>query len=139
MAASALASTDHPLLAGIVPDAAVQPGLHLLQRVRRFLEAGAARRDVPTNEKLVVGTSVVTIWVASPPNDRADEQRDPPHGPMMAHHQWIHVRKHQAPESAGLEWLQISIDNVNPDDVSKKSLKVLDKRLSCSPSTPTFA
>jgi len=30
---------------------------------------------------------------------------------------------------AGLEHLQISIDNVNPDDVSKKSLKVLDKKL----------
>ena len=30
---------------------------------------------------------------------------------------------------AGLEWLQISIDNVNPDHVSKKSLKVLDKKL----------
>jgi len=30
---------------------------------------------------------------------------------------------------AGLEHLQISIDNVKPDDVSKKSLKVLDKKL----------
>src|SRR5262249_51025308 len=30
---------------------------------------------------------------------------------------------------AGLEWLQISIDNVIPDAVSKKSLKVLDKKL----------
>jgi MoaA/NifB/PqqE/SkfB family radical SAM enzyme len=30
---------------------------------------------------------------------------------------------------AGLEHLQISIDNVNPDDVSKKSLKVLDRKL----------
>jgi len=30
---------------------------------------------------------------------------------------------------AGLEHLQISIDNVVPDDVSKKSLKVLDKKL----------
>jgi MoaA/NifB/PqqE/SkfB family radical SAM enzyme len=30
---------------------------------------------------------------------------------------------------AGLEYLQISIDNVKPDDVSKKSLKVLDKKL----------
>src|SRR5437899_6937313 len=30
---------------------------------------------------------------------------------------------------AGLEWLQISIDNVTPDDVWKKSLKVLDKKL----------
>ncbi len=30
---------------------------------------------------------------------------------------------------AGLEHMQISIDNVKPDDVSKKSLKTLDKRL----------
>ncbi len=30
---------------------------------------------------------------------------------------------------AGLEYLQISIDNVMPDEVSKKSLKVLDKKL----------
>jgi MoaA/NifB/PqqE/SkfB family radical SAM enzyme len=30
---------------------------------------------------------------------------------------------------AGLEHLQISIDNVEPDDVSKKSLKVLDQKL----------
>ena len=30
---------------------------------------------------------------------------------------------------AGLEYLQISIDNVQPDDVSKKSLKLLNKKL----------
>ena len=30
---------------------------------------------------------------------------------------------------AGLDYLQISIDHVKPDDVSKKSLKVLDKKL----------
>ena len=30
---------------------------------------------------------------------------------------------------AGLDSLQISIDNVLPDEVSKKSLKVLDKKL----------
>ena len=30
---------------------------------------------------------------------------------------------------AGLDYLQISIDNVQPDDVSKKSLKVLDRKL----------
>ncbi len=32
---------------------------------------------------------------------------------------------------AGLEYLQISIDNVTPDEVSKKSLKTLDEKLSC--------
>jgi MoaA/NifB/PqqE/SkfB family radical SAM enzyme len=31
--------------------------------------------------------------------------------------------------NAGLDHLQISIDNIMPDDVSKKSLKVLDKKL----------
>ncbi len=30
---------------------------------------------------------------------------------------------------AGLEYLQVSIDNVNPDEVSKKSLRLLDKKL----------
>jgi MoaA/NifB/PqqE/SkfB family radical SAM enzyme len=30
---------------------------------------------------------------------------------------------------AGLEYLQISIDNIQPDEISKKSLKVLDKKL----------
>jgi len=30
---------------------------------------------------------------------------------------------------AGLDYLQISIDNLTPDDVSKKSLRVLDKKL----------
>lgn len=39
---------------------------------------------------------------------------------------------------AGLDHLQISIDNVNPDDVSKKSLKVLDKKLQLLAEYATF-
>jgi MoaA/NifB/PqqE/SkfB family radical SAM enzyme len=35
----------------------------------------------------------------------------------------------QALNQAGLDHMQISIDNVMPDEVSKKSLKVLDKKL----------
>jgi len=38
-------------------------------------------------------------------------------------------RRVQELNEAGLDYLQISIDNVMPDDVSKKSLKVLDKKL----------
>src|SRR5947208_4724233 len=38
-------------------------------------------------------------------------------------------KKIESLNEAGLEHLQISIDNVQPDDVSKKSLKVLDKKL----------
>ncbi|MBV9303962.1 MAG: radical SAM protein [Acidobacteriaceae bacterium] len=39
---------------------------------------------------------------------------------------------------AGLDYLQISIDNVMPDDVSKKSLKVLDKKLEILAELATF-
>ncbi len=39
---------------------------------------------------------------------------------------------------AGLDYLQISIDNVMPDDVSKKSLKVLDKKLQNLAENATF-
>ena len=39
---------------------------------------------------------------------------------------------------AGLEYLQISIDNVQPDDTSKKSLKVLDKKLELLAQHGTF-
>jgi MoaA/NifB/PqqE/SkfB family radical SAM enzyme len=39
------------------------------------------------------------------------------------------ARRVQELNEAGLDYLQISIDNVMPDDVSKKSLKVLDKKL----------
>jgi MoaA/NifB/PqqE/SkfB family radical SAM enzyme len=35
----------------------------------------------------------------------------------------------EALNQAGLDYLQISIDNVAPDDVSKKSLRLLDRRL----------
>jgi MoaA/NifB/PqqE/SkfB family radical SAM enzyme len=35
----------------------------------------------------------------------------------------------QALNRAGLDFLQISIDNIEPDEVSKKSLRVLDKKL----------
>ena len=31
--------------------------------------------------------------------------------------------------NAGLDFLQISIDNIEPDEVSKKSLRLLDKKL----------
>jgi len=38
-------------------------------------------------------------------------------------------RRIQALNEAGLDFLQISIDNVEPDEVSKKSLRLLDKKL----------
>jgi MoaA/NifB/PqqE/SkfB family radical SAM enzyme len=40
--------------------------------------------------------------------------------------------------AAGLDFLQISIDNVEPDEVSKKSLRVLDKKLQHLKAHATF-
>ena len=44
----------------------------------------------------------------------------------------------QALNAAGLDFLQISIDNVEPDQVSKKSLRVLDKKLQDLKTYATF-
>jgi MoaA/NifB/PqqE/SkfB family radical SAM enzyme len=44
----------------------------------------------------------------------------------------------QALNDAGLDFLQISIDNVEPDDVSKKSLRVLDRKLQDLKTYATF-
>ena len=41
----------------------------------------------------------------------------------------LNAERIQRLNRAGLDHLQISIDNVMPDDVSKKSLKTLDKKL----------
>ena len=43
----------------------------------------------------------------------------------------------QALNDAGLDYMQISIDNVEPDEVSKKSLRLLDRKLQWLPSTPS--
>lgn len=42
---------------------------------------------------------------------------------------FLQVERIQRLNDAGLEYLQISVDNVEPDEVSKKSLKVLDRKL----------
>ena len=41
----------------------------------------------------------------------------------------LNPRKIELLNRAGLDYLQISIDNLEPDEVSKKSLRVLDRRL----------
>ena len=41
----------------------------------------------------------------------------------------LNVERIQRLNKAGLDHMQISIDNIHPDDVSMKSLKVLDKKL----------
>ena len=45
----------------------------------------------------------------------------------------------RALNAAGLDYLQVSIDNVQPDETSKKSLKVLDRKLAMLAEHADFA
>jgi MoaA/NifB/PqqE/SkfB family radical SAM enzyme len=48
---------------------------------------------------------------------------------MITNGYLLNVERIERLNRAGLDHMQISIDNLEPDDVSKKSLKVLDKKL----------
>ena len=48
---------------------------------------------------------------------------------MITNGYLLNVERIERLNRAGLDHMQISIDNVEPDEVSKKSLKVLDKKL----------
>jgi MoaA/NifB/PqqE/SkfB family radical SAM enzyme len=48
---------------------------------------------------------------------------------MITNGYLLNVERIERLNAAGLDHMQISIDNIEPDEVSKKSLKVLDKKL----------
>ena len=48
---------------------------------------------------------------------------------MITNGYLLNVDRIERLNRAGLDHMQISIDNLEPDEVSKKSLKVLDKKL----------
>jgi MoaA/NifB/PqqE/SkfB family radical SAM enzyme len=82
-----------------------------------------------------LGTSVITISGGEPllhPELDLIISRIRGHGMiagMITNGYLLTAERIERLNRAGLEWLQISIDNVTPDEVSKKSLKVLDKKL----------
>jgi MoaA/NifB/PqqE/SkfB family radical SAM enzyme len=82
-----------------------------------------------------LGTSIITISGGEPllhPDLDPIIARIRHHGRMagMITNGYLLVPERiQRLNKAGLDHLQISIDNVNPDEISKKSLKVLDKKL----------
>ena len=136
MVVRAFASTDHPLLAHIIPIRRCNLACTYCN------EFDDVSQPVPTGEMFQrvdqlaeLGTSVVTISGGEPLlhpqlDDVIGHIR---HNGMIAglitNGYLLVADRIKRLNRAGLEWLQISIDNVNPDDVSKKSLKVLDKKL----------
>src|ERR1700678_1566136 len=136
MAARALASTEHPLLAHIIPVRRCNLACTYCNEFDGF------SKPVPTEEMFrridklgSLGTAVVTISGGEPllhPDLDDVIRRIRSHGMiagLITNGYLLVAERIQRLNRAGLEWLQISIDNVNPDEVSKKSLKVLDKKL----------
>ncbi len=131
-----LANTEHPLLVHVVPirrcnidcgycneydkDSPPIPFDTMCERIDKLAE---------------LGTSVVAFSGGEPMlHPQLDDliRRIRRHGMMagLITNGYFLVEKRIAElNAAGLDYLQISIDNVIPDDVSKKSLKVLDSKL----------
>ena len=132
----ALASTDHPLLAHIIPIRRCNLACEYCNEYDDFSKPVATDVMFQRVDKLgALGTSVITISGGEPLLHPELDQiiaRIRKHGivaGMITNGYLLMPDRIQKLNDAGLEWLQISIDNVNPDDVSKKSLKVLDKKL----------
>jgi MoaA/NifB/PqqE/SkfB family radical SAM enzyme len=132
----AFSSTKHPLLAHIIPMRRCNLACTYCNEFDDF------SKPVPIDEmhrridKLgALGTSVVTISGGEPlMHPELDDviRRIRQNGMiagLITNGYLLVAERIQRLNRAGLEWLQISIDNVNPDEVSKKSLKVLDKKL----------
>ena len=129
-------STDHPLLAHLIPIRRCNLACTYCNEFDNF------SKPVPADEMLrrvdllgALGTSVITISGGEPmlhPQlddiiHRMRQRRIVPG--LITNGYLLTADRIQRLNRAGLEWLQISIDNVNPDEVSKKSLKVLDRKL----------
>ncbi len=132
----ALASTSHPYMAHIVPMRRCNLSCTYCN------EFDEVSDPVPLPEMLAridhlarLGTSVVTISGGEPllhPDLDAIIARIRHHGRiagMITNGYLLMPDRIERLHRAGLDHMQISIDNVQPDEVSKKSLKVLDKKL----------
>src|SRR5580692_10161835 len=134
--AKGLVSTRHPLLVHIIPIRRCNLACTYCNEFDDF------SKPVPTDEMFrridrlgAMGTSIITISGGEPllhPDLDAIVARIRRNGIMaglITNGYLLVVDRIEALNRAGLEYLQISIDNVNPDEVSKKSLKVLDQKL----------
>src|SRR5215472_15047078 len=132
----ALASTEHPLLAHIIPIRRCNLACKYCNEFDDFSKPVPTETMFRRVDKLAeLGTSVITISGGEPllhPDLDDIVRRIRLRGMvagMITNGYLLVAERIQRLNRAGLEWLQISIDNVTPDDVSKKSLKVLDKKL----------
>jgi len=136
MVARAFASTDHPLLAHIIPIRRCNLACEYCNEFDDFSKPVPSETMFRRIDKLAeLGTSVITISGGEPllhPDLDSIIRRIRRNGMvagLITNGYLLVAERIHSLNKAGLEWLQISIDNVTPDDVSKKSLKVLDRKL----------
>ena len=134
--ANAMRSRQQPILAQIVPmrrcnlsctycneydkTSAPVPTEEMLARIDRLADLGTSLVDLSGGEPLLHPDLDILITRI---------RRRGMMGGLLTNGYLLSVARIARLNRAGLDRLQISIDNVLPDDVSVKSLKVLDKKL----------
>jgi MoaA/NifB/PqqE/SkfB family radical SAM enzyme len=136
MIAKGLLSSTHPVLAHIIPTRRCNLSCSYCNEYdssSKPVEVEAVLRRLDLLAEL--GTSIITISGGEPLLHPQLEQiirhiRDRGMiAGMITNGYLLTKARIESLNDAGLEHLQISVDNVKPDDVSKKSLKVLDQKL----------
>jgi len=129
-------SSEHPLLAHIIPIRRCNLACKYCNEFDDFSKPVATELMFRRVDKLgEFGTSVITISGGEPLlHPELDQiigriRHNGAVAGMITNGYLLVPERIERLNRAGLEWLQISIDNVTPDEVSKKSLKVLDKKL----------
>jgi len=136
MICKALASTDHPVMAHIVPMRRCNLSCAYCNEYDDFSKPVPVETMYERIDRLgQLGTTIVTISGGEPllhPDLDLIIARIRKRGiiaGMITNGYLLTAERIHRLNKAGLDHLQISIDNVMPDDISKKSLKVLDKKL----------
>jgi MoaA/NifB/PqqE/SkfB family radical SAM enzyme len=136
MVGRALAFTGHPVMAQIVPARFCNLSCGYCN------EYDKKSKPVPLEEMYRridhlgrLGTSVITISGGEPlTHPQLDEvvrriRKNGAIAGMITNGYLLNQERIERLNHAGLDHMQISIDNLEPDEVSMKSLKVLDKKL----------
>lgn len=136
MISSALLSPHHPVLAHIIPIRRCNLSCAYCNEYDNFSKPLSTEIMFRRLDRLAdLGTSIITISGGEPLLHpqlediiRHIRKRGMIAG-MITNGYLLTKSRIESLNDAGLEHLQISIDNVMPDDISKKSLKVLDQKL----------
>ena len=136
MIGKGLASTDHPILAHVIPMRRCNLSCTYCNEYDDFSKPVPIETMYERLDHLgKLGTTIVTISGGEPllhPELDLIIARIRKNGiiaGMITNGYLLTAERIQRLNRAGLDHMQISIDNVMPDAVSKKSLKVLDRKL----------